>query len=134
MERRDKFTKKIVNSPPTQPRGKIENVFQTMREAWEVSESCRRLKSTLESREIPSEINKIVGLACAPMAFCDDERRPRRSAFQHALVLTLRDVLGKERENPDSIICYAQDPNYIEIDRLVLEGSGIHILDDLTHF
>lgn len=36
--------------------------------------------------------------------------------------------------NHDRIACYAQDPAYTKIDRLVLEGSGIGILDDPQAF
>lgn len=51
-----------------------------------------------------------------------DDGASRRSAVQHALILTIRDILAGD--GPDSSVkCYAQDPMYTEADRLVLQSE-----------
>ena len=134
MDLRNKFTKELVSTTLTRPREEVEKFFKTMRQAWDSSEPCKQLRSTLVSTKTPFEISKIIGLTCAPIAYTHQERWSRRSAFQHALTLTLRDVLGKKNGNSDGIICYAQDPAYTKIDKSVLEGSGITVLDDPKAF
>ncbi len=100
-----------------------------MRQRWEASEPCKQLRSALVSAKTPFDIGKIMGLACAPMVSSHQEQWARRSAFQHALILALRDILGKMNGNIDRIICYAQDPAYTKNDESVLQGSGITVLD-----
>ena len=134
MDMRDKFTKELVSTAPTQSREEVEEFFKTIRDTWEASERCKQLRSILMSAKTPCEISKIVGFACGPMAYsCQEEETPR-AAFQHALILTLRDVLGGEKGSPSQIICYAQDLAYAEIDESVLEGYGITVLDDPKAF
>ena len=60
--------------------------------------------------------------------------RPR-SSFQHALLLTLRDILGEKMANSNNeILCYAQDPAYTTTDEAILEEHGITVLDDPKAF
>ncbi|KIW16836.1 hypothetical protein PV08_04026 [Exophiala spinifera] len=68
------------------------------------------------------------------MALHDEFRGRTRSAFQHALILTLRDILSKRHESVNDIKCYAQDPFYTDIDREVLERSGITVLNNPQGF
>jgi SRR1 len=100
-----------------------------MRQAWGASDPCKQLRSNLLLTKTPVEISKIVGLACGPVAYSHKERWAHRSAFQHALILTLRDFLGK-KGNSDMILGYAQDPAYTKIDESVLEGPETTVLDD----
>jgi SRR1 len=135
MDLRNKFTKEAVSPAPAQSREEVENFFQTMRQAWEASEPCKRLRSTLVSTKTPFRISKIVGLACAPIADSRPERWAHRSAFQHALILTLHTVFDKKNKGrPDRIRCYAQDPAYTEIDESILKESGITVLDNPQAF
>jgi hypothetical protein len=57
-----------------------------------------------------------------------------RSASQHALILTLRDVLSEKKGNLGGIACYAQDPGYSDTDKSILEKYGIKILSDPEGF
>jgi hypothetical protein len=68
------------------------------------------------------------------MAFSDREPSEMRSAYQHALIITLRDILAERQGHLNDIGCYAQDPDYTDVDRAVLEQSGITILDDPQGF
>jgi len=133
MDLRNKFTKELVSTASAQPREEVEKFFKTIRQTWDASEPCKQLRSTLASTKTPFEISKIVGFACASIVYSHQELWVHRSAFQHALILTLRDVFG-QTGNPGRIICYAQDPAYTEIDKSVLEGSGITVLDDPKAF
>jgi SRR1 len=134
MDLRDKTTKELVSPHPLQPRGEVEKLFETTRKEWEASGPCKQLRSIFTSTKTPIEISKIVGLACGSMAYSDQERSTSRSAFQHALILTLRDVLGKKEGHPDRILCYAQDPDYNKIDESVLGASRITLLENPKAF
>jgi SRR1 len=126
-ELRNKLTEETIIRASIQSE-EVKEVFQTLRQEWEVSGPCEQLRSTLASVKMPIEISKIIGLACSTMAYSDSKATPR-SAFQHALLLTLQDVLGKKEGNPENISCYAQDPCYTDSDKSVLEAAGIRVLE-----
>ncbi|KAI9770346.1 MAG: hypothetical protein M1839_003223 [Geoglossum umbratile] len=126
MKLRNKTTKEPVDKVPTRSREEAEEFFKTMRQEWEASKPCKQLRSALASTKT-CRISKIVAFALASIAESHSERSARRSAFQHALVLTLQDIFSKA--NPGKTVCYAQDPIYTETDNSVLGGFGITILD-----
>lgn len=68
------------------------------------------------------------------MAFYDELPWVTRSAYQHALILTLRDILSERQDQGTEIACYAQDPFYTDIDKDVIEQSGITVLNDPQGF
>lgn len=130
MSQRNKITKEVLYTFPVQPRVEVEKFLRFSLEAWEASEPCKQLRSTLVSKNIPFEVTKVVGLACGTIAPGDKDPLAHRSSFQHALILTMQDILDKQAKKPGQIKCFAQDPIYTDIDKSVLEGSGITILDD----
>jgi len=135
MERRNKLTKEIVDPPFIHSREEVEAFFKSMRAIWDVSDTCKQLRSILFSMETPFEISKIVGFACSSMAYNHQEYdRTHRAAYQHALILTLQDELGKKQSNSHHIRCFAQDPAYTPIDKLVLESHNITVLNDPKGF
>ena len=134
MDKRNKLTKQIITSPSYQPREEIENWFKTLRCEWEASKSCRQLHSLFTSISIPSQISKIVGFACGTLLSSCQEQAADRVVFQHALILTLRDIVTNKQVESDPIRCHAQDPAYTEIDNSVLEGHGITVLKDPKGF
>lgn len=85
---------------------------------------------------MPCEITTVVGFACGDMSFADDPlEAQRRSASQHALLLTLRNVLQmKNKTNKAKISCYAQDPIYNTVDRTVLGNFDVDVVDDPEGF
>jgi hypothetical protein len=116
-----------------------EEFFQTSSQAWEASEPCKQLRSTLRSISTTVNICKIVGFALGSIATNDQSAffalLSSQSAFQHALILTLRDILYRKRaKSRGEISCYVQDPAYTDIDKSVLESSGIDVLDDPEGF
>lgn len=128
---RHKLTKEIVNAFSVQPHKEADEFFKMKQIIWESSEPCKQLRLILTSSKIPY-ITKIIGFACGSIAWSDDEQNTTRAAFQHALILTLLDIIG--RANPQQITCYTQDPSYLETDKFVLEKNGIAVLNDPKAF
>lgn len=134
MVPRNKFSKEPLGGAfPTQPRTKARGFFQARMRSWETTESCKRLRSVLASKSVPCTISKIVGFACGPVSSNPEDPLTCRSSFQHALMLTMREVLGKEKGNSE-MICYAQDPAYTDVDKCILMETGITVLDDPEAF
>lgn len=77
-------------------------------------------------------ITKIIAFACSSMSRDDDNTR-HRSASQHALILTLRDMLQASQPGVQ-IKCLAQDPVYTEVDKTVLAELGVAVVDDPQGF
>jgi hypothetical protein len=139
---RNKVTKEPCGRPvklPDLPQQEAEEFFRTSLEKWEASELCKQFRAILASAKVPIGITKIVAFACGrfsrtapdPLYF----RAGVRSASQHALIFTLRDLLTKMNvSDPKIIKCYAQDPAYSAIDKSLLEQVGVKILDDPAAF
>lgn len=77
-------------------------------------------------------ITKIIAFACSSISRDDDQLR-HRTAQQHALILTLRDMLQASQPGVQ-IKCLAQDPAYTEVDKTVLSEVGITVVDDPQGF
>lgn len=108
------------------------DAFHSFRTAWESSEKCRRLKSSMAAAASLPGITKIIAFACSSISRDLDHTRSR-SASQHALILTLRDLLQASQPGAQ-IRCLAQDPVYTEVDRAVLSEAGITVVDDPQGF
>jgi hypothetical protein len=131
---RDLATKEPVSvNPPLRPLDEVKKLFKDAQTTWEASEACKQLRSTLESAVLPESITKIIALACGDMSYEKDDRNTSRSTFQHALILTLRDITSKKSDS-HHIECYAQDPTYTEADKRVLEAHGITVLENPRAF
>ncbi len=96
---------------------------------WQASEEFEKFRSTLvKHMALTSQhVTKIVAFACSTLALKGDS--PPRSAFQHALVLSIRDILSAMQTTPSEIRCYAQDPIYTSLDERILQEAGITVLD-----
>lgn len=132
---RDKKTKDVLEFP-TASCAAVEQLFKESIKSWEQSETCQRLTTTLRDADLPCEITTVVGFACGDISFSDVPLdRAQRSASQHALLLTLRNVLQeKNKTNKGKILCYAQDPIYNTVDKTVLGHFGINVVDDPEGF
>jgi hypothetical protein len=120
----------------------IQNAFLAGAKAWEESEDCRRLRSFFEKVPLP-KITKIVGFACSSISIDfggKDARatiRNSHSIHQHALILTLRDIIlrrGSSTKKAADLQCFAQDPVNCDVDKQVLEAAGITVLEDPRGF
>lgn len=75
-------------------------------------------------------ITKIVGSVFGSTALTHVEADyAYRSAFQHALLLTLKELFCEKLSTEDTA-CYVQDPLYTNCDRLLLGSYGINVLHD----
>ena len=101
--------------------------FRKHRQMWEGSEMCKELTHILNSAAASLEINKIVAVSLGNLSYLRDDY-PGRSAFQHSLVLTMREWLNDK--NGHETPCYVQDPIYQEIDIEILQEYGIKVLED----
>lgn len=108
------------------------NAFQAYRAAWEASEDCTRLKASMAAAASLPGITKIIAFACSTFSRESDEIGGR-CATQHALILTLRDMLQASQPGAQ-IRCLAQDPMYTETDKAVLAEVGIAAVDDPQGF
>lgn len=92
---------------------------------------CKCLEKGLARVPPTHQIHKIVGLALGGISYGRDEIPSAGVALQHALLLTLRKWLVKreikEREEP---FCYAQDPCYRSVDKVILKQHGVEVIDD----
>ncbi|OQE10524.1 hypothetical protein PENVUL_c004G05752 [Penicillium vulpinum] len=104
------------------------DAFKNERQAWEKTETCRKLPVTL-SRALGHEINSIVGFSCGSLSL------PGRSkaAFQHALLVTIKDWLI-EQGNGKKPSCYLQDPEYTDVDKEILHSVDFDVVHDPTGF
>ena len=113
----------------THPIHHIESFFEASRNEWEASEPCHQLRSLLMSTPVPYHVSRIVAFACASLAVKKPEDLSRRQAYQHALILTLRDILHDKQGGMREISCFAQDPAYTTKDDKILKDHGITILE-----
>jgi hypothetical protein len=127
------MTKTPIPKPPSRSQDEVEQFFRLNRHAWEASEQCGQLQSIILKTTLP-HVKKIVAFACGEMAYYDKGAWISRSAYQHALIITLRNILGELQGSVNNIECYAQEPSYTDVDREVLKRSGITVLDDPQGF
>lgn len=129
---RDKSTKEVLRISPSLPFDQTKERRGFHRDCWEESEPCKRLKSILQSIDIARYVRQIVTFGLGSIEH-DSDQLPR-STFQHALLLTVYDLLGKTQEGTGGIACYVQDPAYTSNDELILRELGITVLNDPEAF
>lgn len=106
------------------PYDELSRNFHAQRAKWESSEGRKQFaKIVAPTKAIP--VRKVVAFACGPLFF---EEFATRSALQHALILTLRDIFGQH------VKCFAQDPYYFPDDKKILENEGVQVADDPQGF
>ena len=133
LSKRDTLTHELEDLDTSQSQADMGAFFTDEKQAWEASEQHAQLCSILSTQSL-HHVTKIVAFACGSMSWSDQSSGASRAAYQHALVITLRAVIGGRQSNPDEIQCFAQDPRYTDLDRAVLEKNGISIVDDPQGF
>ena len=129
---RNVFTKEPCEPPQKRLRSQAETewFFAAKKTAWDQSNQCRDLNTLLSSKS-HLKVKTIVAFANGSIASdsteIHGEDRSARSAYQHALMLTLRDTFGAEW-------CLAQEPAYEDADKLLLAYNGVHIAIDPDGF
>jgi hypothetical protein len=133
MDLRNKISKELVHTPSICSEKELEEFFINKRQDWEASKSCATLKSILEMVNPQHKVTKVIGLACGSMAIKSDDRNAQRSAYQHALILTVRDIFQRHLQL-NNIPCYAQDLIYSPVDTAVLLQHGTQTLKNPKAF
>lgn len=106
--------------------------FEMEKALWQDSTQFSELLYILAAAPYLPPITKIVAFACGSVTL--DDVSGARHARQHAAVISLREYL-KDKQKRLAIPCFAQDPEYMERDRTILqEKHGITILDDPRAF
>jgi hypothetical protein len=124
---------RVGQEPEPEPLGDLNSGLEfldTTLRGWEGSEPWRDIKSTLSSLNLNTKIAKVIGMACGSFTPTLECRGSRRSAVQHALLLTIKSFLQESNLGTSEVACYVQDPGYSNTDRLVLEESEVKVLED----
>lgn len=103
--------------------------FEQHRRVWIETEMCKNLTKFLDSSAAHLEITKIVAVSLGCLSYLWNQDRPGRSAYQHALVLTLRDWV-KNKNGVAKIPCYVQDPEYVDVDQALLAEHEVEVIED----
>lgn len=128
-----KSTGQLCRNPRTISIEDAYSCFETAKKQWEESEQCVQLRTLLDSVELGHHIDKIVAFACGNMSSKTEDERSGPS-YQHSLMLTLRDIVLSRKEPPSTVACFAQDPAYSDIDKAILQRSGVKVLEDPDGF
>lgn len=114
------------------PFEEIDALFGQQKAKWQASAQCQQLISTLDS--VPIEpVKNIVAFACGHLWYRDSEWE--RSAVQHASILVLQEYVAARQNVPrEEIKCFAQEPNYQEVDKRFLAHIGITVLQNPRAF
>lgn len=110
--------------PNPRSRTQLLQAWRKKQLGWTESDMCHNLKQILSSSAADLDISKIVGFSLGSISYDNKDR----SAYQHALLLTLRDYLLEERDIVAP--CYVQDPIYTDEDNTIMKENDVEILDD----
>ena len=134
LERVDPLGRSL-SQPPILAKEAISALLVQIQSEWEASKEYQMLWSILSSIQLPSSIAKIVAFSLSAISV--DRRNEgwnRRSAYQHVLVITLRDMLSALALSTPEIDCYVQEPDYPANDTAVLSEHSIRVLRDPQGF
>lgn len=106
----------------------VSTSFETSLRSWRECAAWKQLESILTTAAATHKMNKVIGLGCGSMASDELPGFASTPDFQHALLVTIRDWIAQR--DSSTVHCYAQDPIYTELDKSVLEGHGIEVIED----
>lgn len=132
MRARHKISRELI-TPRLRSHEDVKADLEGVRDTWNTSKACERLKTLLDSTKIPP-CNKVVAFALGEFSRLIEEEWQHRSASQYALLLTLCDVLRIQTPERTEIACYVQDPAYSDVDHAVLSSYGVNVVDDPEGF
>lgn len=122
-------------APRRHPIEDVEVAFHNIRQKWKGIEDCKQLMRILDQSNRQVDNCKIVGFACSSISLEGFVAKHFiRPAKQHALLLTLQELYAKYGHEAGGPPCYIQDPVYNEIDKSILGGHGMVVLDDPDGF
>jgi hypothetical protein len=105
--------------------------FEQNRTLWEESEVCTSLIAHLDSCQIP----RISSIICFGLGAPSTEHSAlaKHSHLQHALIVTLRQWLGK-RDPGAHVTVLCQDPVYCDLDKELIKNLNMSVMSDPTAF
>lgn len=132
LQRRRIHTGKLLGSFKRDAPEAVRDAFEAGITMWEQSPDCRRLRELFDAA-LPPGVNKVVAFACSTMTA---NSRQKRTVCQHAMVLTLLDILQRRRrdERQPDIQCFAQDPFYTDTNEEILTRAGVTVVQDPRGF
>ncbi|KAF7114419.1 hypothetical protein CNMCM5793_008723 [Aspergillus hiratsukae] len=128
---------RVDQEPEPETAGNLDSGVEYLRtnlRDWEGSGAWKDIRCTLSSLNLSCKIAKVIGMACGTFTPTLESRGCRRSAVQHAFLLTLKSFLQESNLGTREVACYAQDPGYSKTYELVLEKSNIKVLEDPEGF
>ncbi|KLJ12131.1 hypothetical protein EMPG_09559 [Blastomyces silverae] len=144
---RDKATGEVIPNIDIQPIENVEAYFKRTLTKWEATPACQHLRASLKAllqrNSNMRKIDKIVAYACGSLVDFETEESgdypslARHSFYQHALVITLLEILQNERTDRDAgqkIRCYLQDPIYTNAERDMLAKFDLTVVDGQEGF
>lgn len=113
------------------PLNKVRKAFEDGCRTWKFSEECKCVETMLRTRPPAGSVSRIIAFGNGTISTDNSEY----SVLQHALMLTIRDVLQSlQAGSGTGIQCFAQDIVYTESDKAALKEVGITVLDDPLAF
>ena len=136
IQRRRIRTGKLLDSFKREAPWAVQNAFEDGVKQWEASPSCHQLRDLIHV-VVPLKLtlSNIVAFGCCSMTVKNEQER---IVSQHALVLTMLDVLQSRRQRDEGhhleIRCFAQDPCYNDTDEEILGRAGVTVVQDPRGF
>lgn len=125
--RRSQLLPGQIYKPPQE----VQRSFEHGVRIWQTSKVCKHVETTLRTIQLNGSVSRIVAFSNGTVSIDDSQRM----ILQHALILTMSDVLQSlQADSGIKIQCFAQDPAYIKTDRKVLQDAGITVLEDPRAF
>lgn len=113
------------------PLEEVRRSFEHGVRIWQTSKVCKHVETTLRTIQPNGSVSRIVAFGNGKVSIEDSQR----STLQHALILTISDVLQSLQAGSGiKIRCFAQDPAYTKTDKQVLQEAGITVLEDPRAF
>nr|POE64934.1 hypothetical protein CFP56_65892 [Quercus suber] len=127
---RDTVSKQIL-APSLPSFNDVRSYFQSVQDVWSESQACVRLQAMVKAAR--PQCNEIISFALGSLTQEFQRNWPPRSAFQHALVVSLRDAL-RSYQPQETVVCSVQDPAYTDLDESLLSDSNINAVYDPEGF
>lgn len=133
------LTGKILDGSDALPPSKssAQRLFEQNLRTWKDGQQCQSLISILKSKQEcfkKEGVSNIISFGSGTFTGNVRSDWKTHSAFQHALLLTLRDFLREVLGDTNETKILAQDPAYVQRDKDILTEQGITFLEDPDGF
>ena len=112
-------------------------LISTIRQSWAASKEYQKLRSMLLKIKHLSCVSKVLGIGlgspsakAGPLAVT----LRQRSIYQHALIISIREIIESQTGCQKTVKCSAQDPTYSPTDIVSLARNNVAVLEDPQAF